>query len=451
MRNILAVAALLPLALLGAFAQPPKPPDAQLPMYLEALVLPGSDSSNWQVVLNYRIDRDFFIPVRESDTPAEGKFRRTGEVLIELADSLDAPAGRHFRRVDLTEATLPPPSTHDRRWVQGTASFAVPTGTYKVFLEATDSESRRRQVNRETIVRTPRSAPVAPVISGVSFITSGVLNGSDSLVFENLGGEFLFGRGRSLLVGIHQGDDTSSSAGYRCTFTLRSAGKENDRVQASDSGHHLPILRRSALAVIDGGADVRGVIQPPGTGTSSFVVIPLPTALLPLRDYTMTVELTTAAGAHIAFSRPVRALWPEMPFSLKDVDGALDALRLVTTPGQLDSLRNGSFEQKRDALEAFWQPRNPNQGSARNEVMAEYYRRVDYAIRNFGTIRVPDGSRSDRGKIYVLYGAATRTERALNPAGAHMETWIYDRLKKKFVFVDEDRNGTYSLVTTASQ
>jgi hypothetical protein len=81
--------------------------------------------------------------------------------------------------------------------------------------------------------------------------------------------------------------------------------------------------------------------------------------------------------------------------------------------------------------------------------MAEYYRRVDHATRNFGTLRIPDGSRSDMGKIFILYGPATRTERSLNPGGGHIETWFYDRLRKKFVFVDQDKKGTYTLAATA--
>ncbi|MBP1691560.1 MAG: hypothetical protein H6Q32_912 [Bacteroidetes bacterium] len=450
MRNPLAVATLMVCALLRSAAQPPTPADAQLPVYLEALVLPSPDSSAWLAILNYRIDRDFFIPVRTNDAAAEGQFRRTGEILMELTDSTDAPAGRQFRRVDLAEAALSPP-TLERRWLQGTASFVVPEGTHRVFFEATDAESRRRQANRETIIRTPRRPLGAAIISGAAFIAPPDPHAPDSLLFENLGGDFLFGKGRSLLVGLRLSDDTSTTARYRFTFTLRSHNKEDERIQASDSGRSLPIIRRSQIAMCESCTEVRGVVHAPGPEASSFVVIPLPTALLPLRDYTMQVDVTTAAGTRATLSRPVRALWPEMPFSLKDVDGALDALRIITSPRQLDSLRSGSFEQKRDALEAFWQSRNPNAGTARNEVMAEYYRRVDYAIRNFGTIRVPDGSRSDRGKIYILYGAASRTERALNPAGAHMETWIYERLKKRFIFVDEDRNGTYSLVTTTSQ
>ena len=190
-------------------------------------------------------------------------------------------------------------------------------------------------------------------------------------------------------------------------------------------------------------------LRPDSASSAACLVVPVSTALLPLRDFVLKVDITTADGKVASYSRAIRTVWPDMPFSLKNVDGALDALRFLTTGKQLDSLRSGSFEERRDALEKFWQERNRSTSSARNEVMAEYYRRVDYTIKNFGTLRMPDGSRSDRAKIYILYGMPGRTERSLNPAGAHMETWYYDRLKKKFVFVDETRNGTYVLVATA--
>jgi GWxTD domain-containing protein len=138
-----------------------------------------------------------------------------------------------------------------------------------------------------------------------------------------------------------------------------------------------------------------------------------------------------------------------MPLSLKNIDLALDMLRFITTEDQLDSLKSGDFDERVESLERFWSTKDRTPGTAMNEVMAEYYRRVDHSIRSFGTLREPDGTKSDRGRTYILYGPPTRTDRTLNPGRGFTEVWTYDRLKRTFTFEDEARNGTYKLVSSA--
>lgn len=439
------------LALVAAtrvIAQPPVVPDIQLPMYLEAFVLPGPDPGTWVTALNYRIDREFFVPVRNTDSSSAGPYRRTGEILIELTDSVGASFGRENDRIDLAENTATH-SPQEHRWVQGTASFTIPSGTYRFYFEATDAESQRRQVNKDILVRTPRKDLNAPAISGVTFIEQPSSDAPDSLIFDNLGGDYLFGKRRVLLVGVQPAGDTNSTVRCRWSMTMLDRDNEAGSVVIKDSLLALPVVKRHRIMLSKSGEQICGVPLADSSATAAYAIVPVATPLLPLRNYSLHLEMTGTGSKSMTFTRPFRALWPDMPFSLKNVDGALEALRFITSEKQLDSLRSGTFEQRRDALEAFWQTRNRTAETARNEVMTEYYRRVDFAIRNFGTLRSPDGSRSDRGKIFILYGPAARTERSLNSAGGHMETWYYDRLKKKFVFVDETRTGTYTLVATA--
>jgi GWxTD domain-containing protein len=176
------------------------------------------------------------------------------------------------------------------------------------------------------------------------------------------------------------------------------------------------------------------------------VLVPLPAEQLRLRMFTL--DFTVTAGSRQEHrSIQFRTVWPDMPFSLRDVDLALEALRFIVTPETLDSLREGSFGERRDHLETFWRLRDKTPGTVENELMAEYYRRVDHAMRTFGTLRVPDGSRTDRGKIYILYGPPTSMDRSLDPVAGFQETWTYGKLGKKFVFVDQSKSGNYVLST----
>jgi hypothetical protein len=80
--------------------------------------------------------------------------------------------------------------------------------------------------------------------------------------------------------------------------------------------------------------------------------------------------------------------------------------------------------------------------------MAEYYQRCDYALENFGTLRQANGIKTDRGKIYILYGPPAKTERLLTPGTPPKEIWYYDNLGMKFIFVDESRAGNYKLLSS---
>ncbi|MEK9139207.1 MAG: GWxTD domain-containing protein, partial [Bacteroidota bacterium] len=130
------------------------------------------------------------------------------------------------------------------------------------------------------------------------------------------------------------------------------------------------------------------------------------------------------------------------------IDYAINALKYITTEEQRDSLRKGDLEGRRDKLEAFWKRRDNTPETAFNEVMVEYYRRVDHASRTFGTLRDPDGFKSDRGKVHILYGPPTRTERTLSPSAGYQEIWIYENLNKKFIFADQTKTGNYILIAT---
>jgi GWxTD domain-containing protein len=449
MRTLSFVVMLLCLCLSQGIAQHPQGPEMQSQMFLEPSVLPAPDSATWLVSLSYRIDRTMFVAVRNTDSLFTGSYRRTGEVVIELTDSAGVPFGRRLDRIDRSERNAPTSApTAERQWEQGVAPFAVPPGSYRFYFEATDAESQRRQTRKDIIIRTPERSKPLPLISGGTFVEAPSAGSHDTLSFDNYGGDFPFGKQHSLLLGLRLGDDTSSTLKCRWSFKVLDFDKEKART-IEDSALALPVIRTGGIALAQLRNTVGGVFLPTNGQTVQFALIPTATAMLPLRDFVFSIEVTTGGGKQMSYSMPFRAVWPEMPFSLKNVDGAIEALRFITTGSQLDSLRKGSFEQRRDALEAFWQQKNQNAGSARNEVMAEYYRRVDYAIRSFGSLRIPDGSRSDRGKIYILYGPSSRIARQLNPTGGHMETWYYDRLKKKFVFLDENKNGMYALVSTA--
>jgi len=427
--------------------RPPRADEAPHVLFYEALAVPSpGDSLRVDVDIHFRIDREFFVPVR--DPEERSPFHRSGEVVVELQDSTGATAARSIRSLDVQEnsADRNPAGT---TWEQGIIRLGVRPGKYRVLITVDDEESRRTMTESTRVVTAEGGTPG---LGGASLTLVHPPQGR-ALPFEaplmNYGEEILFGRPASLLVAWH-GTPGSDSA-----LTVQYAFAEDppapiDAPEIPPVGTvTVPVTRGVRLDATADSTGPRYVIAPSPGSAVCAAIVPLPLARLPLRAYTMTLTLSGGAGRR-EIRRQARTVWPDMPFSLKDIDNALDALRYITTEGELDSLKQGDLEARRAHLEGFWRTHGMRPGTALNEVETEYYRRVDFAMRNFGTLRSPDGFRSDRGRIYVLYGPPSSSDRTLDPVAGHQEVWTYARLKKRFVFADRDKSGNYVLVTAGA-
>ena len=87
-------------------AQPRGDPEERGPrlvMY-DAVPLPAdSGTAVVRIDVHYRIDRAFFVPVKNSDGDGEKPFVRRGEVLVELMDSTWTAAARSLARIVVGE------------------------------------------------------------------------------------------------------------------------------------------------------------------------------------------------------------------------------------------------------------------------------------------------------------------------------------------------------------
>ncbi len=140
-------------------------------------------------------------------------------------------------------------------------------------------------------------------------------------------------------------------------------------------------------------------------------------------------------------------VWKAMEFkNVKDIDRAIDALVYIAPSGVLDQMKRAkSFSDKKKLFARFWKGVDPTPETEINELQLEYYRRVAYANRHFEVLG-QDGWRSDRGKIYILYGPPDSVEHQMDAQLRDYEIWRYKNLKRKFVFFDSLGNGNYRLI-----
>src|SRR5215831_9227261 len=79
-------------------------------------------------------------------------------------------------------------------------------------------------------------------------------------------------------------------------------------------------------------------------------------------------------------------------------------------------------EERERFIEEFWRRRDPDPDTEENEFKEEYYERIAYANEHFAS-GIP-GWKSDRGRIWIMYGKPD--ERETHPMGGQYERPSYE-------------------------
>jgi GWxTD domain-containing protein len=137
--------------------------------------------------------------------------------------------------------------------------------------------------------------------------------------------------------------------------------------------------------------------------------------------------------------------WTLSPNSPTDLKLALEQTVYIGNSDSIDYYLKRPFEEKRKYFEKFWAEVDPNPETAKNELMDEYYKRLNYANRTFSTMSV-EGWKTDRGRIFVKFGQPDDIERhPFETNSEPYEIWRYYSVRKVFLFIDRLGFGEYIL------
>src|SRR6202790_1392817 len=95
-----------------------------------------------------------------------------------------------------------------------------------------------------------------------------------------------------------------------------------------------------------------------------------------------------------------------------------DVVYIISSEERSAFLHLSTNEEREQFIEQFWQRRNPDPDSVENTFKEEHYRRIAYANERFAS-GIP-GWKTDRGKIYIMWGPADEIE-------SHPSGGSYDR------------------------
>jgi GWxTD domain-containing protein len=152
--------------------------------------------------------------------------------------------------------------------------------------------------------------------------------------------------------------------------------------------------------------------------------------------------LKREAAAHAARSFSIR--WRGMPVTITNINLAIDQLQYVAEKEEIEEIKKAPAGEKQQRFFEFWKKRDPTPNTDYNELMEEYFQRVDYANRNFSHYQ--DGWKTDRGMVYITFGAPNNIERhPFDVDSKPYEVWTYYEINREFVFVDASGFGDYRL------
>src|SRR5579862_6695778 len=147
-----------------------------------------------------------------------------------------------------------------------------------------------------------------------------------------------------------------------------------------------------------------------------------------------------------------------------------DVTYIITPEERSSFLKLQTNEERESFIEGFWQRRNPDPDSPENTFKEEHYRRIAYANEHFAS-GIP-GWKTDRGKIYIMWGPADEVDshptggtwdRPSDQGGGSTttypwETWRYRHLdgeglgeNVELEFVDPTSTGEYHLTIDPSE
>jgi GWxTD domain-containing protein len=449
-------------------------------LYHDAFVLPGSVDSSL-VVVQFRLPFDRLVFMRHLDGSADQAYRARVEVTIEMYREGEIVSERIWR--DEAFAAEYDDTVDKAKSLAGNQTFVLAPGQYAYRLRLADLNTE--QAGSSLLRRLAVPDEKAPRF-GKAILASAIDTAGGVLRFAplNLGGDIAFGKTAIAVLPVWSMDAVDSTYGLR--YAVRrldrdKVRKEREKVarrnrqrtrrledpperpklepewaieggMVVDSGsvamEELVLTERFTAADVSQG-HVTTVLDTSSTNPAVLMLVDLSGEELEAGTYVLDVFV--AADSRPVSSTRFATNWPNMPLSLHSVDVAIRNLEYLIGRRAAADMRKGSSEEREERFLAFWRERDPTPETAVNELMNEYYRRIDHAAFAFrtGSGGLPNGLGTDRADVYIAHGAPSETTRTFPESGGVVEIWEYPD-GREFIFESLSSTSEFRLVNDRS-
>ncbi len=412
---------------------------SSVPMFfLDEIMLPGESDSTTHLSFIFRMNNDFLSYKKIGtenylNAPAGAEFYTTVRLSTEITKIEDSKSGSPNilpAARDVWQDTLFTTNYDDTQSKEiGTSGFMssnLASGKYRYLLQLSILGAvNERNSNRQNITVKDFSKDE----SGEIYLLGDEIN-EDSLELPllNLGDNVLYGKDFYALIYLPNHTPTN-------TYTLEVAKAEVSRKETKTgevvhSSNLEPgnIYENAHVTIYN--EKKPGLQIQDGAGKHNYALVKIPNSTFENAVYQISVKVND--GDEPIAKRIVSSYWPDMPPSLLNLDMSIEMLKFIVSDDELKRLKKGNNKEKETNFRKFWADKDPTPGTEFNELMTEYYRRIDYAFKEFRNPENPDGYDTDRGGIYIRFGPPSSTERQFPDKGKVLEVWKYPT--RTFIF-----------------
>lgn len=416
--------------------------------YIDHIVVPDSDSTA-QLAVFFRLDYDFipFLRMRPGMQPPtpESEFFAPVRMGVEVFQG-PPPSSRRSS----TPTSVFRDSWQDTVWVnsfedtksrfdytQGFVSTTLNSGTYHYELQLSRAGSVREQASTRRGVTLPKYNEFE---SATFYLLSDFTLTEDELhaTLLNFGSNVLYGQDYSLLVKLPAEGD---SLKFNKHLLGSGSGAEPGEVRFGEdiSDENTIFFNGAEIDAADGEITLRAALADEGV---RYAVIRVPNQ--DFENSRFRLRLMQEGREEPIAERTINSQWIDMPVSLYNLDVAISMMRFIVSDEELRRLNSGSSAERERRFREFWAERDPTPETEFNELMAEFYSRIDRAFRNFSSLQTP-GYDTDQGRAYILYGAPDNIERRLPANAPAREIWQYPN--RTLIFEATTGFGDFRLIS----
>lgn len=400
--------------------------------YTSHVVIPKDDGSNFFAV-TFRLDHDFipFLRVRSGMNPDSDNAQyfapirmgvevNEGHVRESRRSSRNTQGRSVFRSTYQDTVFVENFEQTKSRYehAQGFLETTLQPGEYHYNLQLTRGQSVREQPSQKRNV----TIPEYDTLNSAGFTLMAEMNVSDQTAegtLLNYGSNVLYGQDFDALFVLPPEKDQTFDVKI---FRMRPGGSSEAE---SEPMFETTVDENDIFYGTNAAIDQRenGLIFSLDKADSGvkFAKVSIPNSQFPNARYKLV--LSTPDNPAVT-ERIVNSQWLDMPASLLNIDVAIDMMRFIVDNDQLRELKSGSESEKERKFREFWEERDPTPDSEYNELMTEYYSRIDQAYQRFTTPQQP-GYETDQGQALILYGEPLDITRELPTDRPTREIWEY--------------------------
>jgi len=325
----------------------------------------------------------------------------------------------------------------NRHFLEGFVSLNVPVGDYDlVFSIREESQSRIRPIGRVRFKTTRFSEQKTqnPIILLESDRAK-----DNSFKLLGFGNQVPYGSDLDLLIPMHSDPNQ---------FTVKISSLEYGRKDTTATKvlaeiELEPEMIRKGTFSFENGDQPFHMKQI--ESNDPWVRISVPASTFP--NVPMRIEVFESGNSTPFATKNIQSKWVDIPTSLLNVSVAVDMMENLLDSEEYKRVRKFNTSEKEKYFRDYWNSKDPSPDTEYNELMVEYYRRIDIAYERYSSATTP-GYSSDFGKTYVLLGEPDRVTRRFPPDQPALEIWEYGN--RQIIFQASSGFGDFKVVRTTN-